>query len=293
MKTPIASPESPVIASAGPAAGAELLAFELAFTAAHRAHAEGTAAAREVASLRLLFPAVLQPIADGDLLAGRIRYRLVGFSPEPRGFGYYCCAEEIRALLDSSPVTESRRAAIEEMLAYWDSRTSSARTRAAYPAAVAAALPSDGWTTDSGVGFPLYRLAGTVLDYAKLLRLGLPGLGAEIAARRARLPQGDTSGMEFLDTLSAGLEVVAESCRHYAAQARALAGDCGEPAREAELRRVADSCEAIAVRAPSTLHEAAQLTWLYVLHSGTWNYGRMDVYLGPFLAADLAAGRAT
>jgi pyruvate-formate lyase len=41
------------------------------------------------------------------------------------------------------------------------------------------------------------------------------------------------------------------------------------------------------------LFEACQLAWLYALHAGTWNYGRMDVWLGRFLADDLRAGRMT
>ena len=52
----------------------EPLSLEWEFTETCR-RAEGLSpAAREVACLRVMFPAILRPIQDGDLLAGRIRY---------------------------------------------------------------------------------------------------------------------------------------------------------------------------------------------------------------------------
>ncbi len=40
-------------------------------------------------------------------------------------------------------------------------------------------------------------------------------------------------------------------------------------------------------------HEALQLFWLYALLAGVINYGRLDDFLGPYLAADLESGRLT
>ena len=45
--------------------------------------------------------------------------------------------------------------------------------------------------------------------------------------------------------------------------------------------------------APKTFPEALQLFWLYALMAGVINYGRLDDLLGPYLAADLEAGRLT
>nr|WP_246459695.1 pyruvate formate lyase family protein [Puniceicoccus vermicola] len=47
---------------------------------------------------------------------------------------------------------------------------------------------------------------------------------------------------------------------------------------------------AIRNKPPRHFREAIQLFWLYALHSGTWNYGRLDVALGSFLKADLDKG---
>lgn len=264
------------------------LAREQAVTQAFRAHENDSPITRELAVLTAQFPACFEPIEDDDLLAGRLHYPLVSFGPEPAGLGYTCLTDQIRRVVAERGLDAHARSEAEAIIAYWTTRTTAARTRAAYPPALAATLPSDAWFTESGAGFPLYRMAGTVLDYGKLLRLGLPGLEAEIATRRDTATE--PAQRAFLDGLRAALSLVARSLRHYAAQARALAADCGEPARVAELTALATACDAVATRAPATLHEAMQLAWIYALVSGTWNYGRVDEWLGGFLARDLDTG---
>jgi pyruvate-formate lyase len=266
------------------------LARERAITAAFRAHEDASPASRELAVLTAQLPSSFEPIEDGDLIAGRIRYPLVSFGPEPGGLGYACLADQIRNVVTERGLDDSARAEAEELVAYWETRTTEFKTRAAFPPALAAALPSDAWTSESGAAFPLYRMGGTVLDYSKLLRLGLDGLDAEIAAR---LAPAEPSQREFLNGLRSALRLVAASLRHYAAQARALAADCGDVGRTSELGAIAATCEAVVQRAPATFHEAIQLAWTYALASGTWNYGRVDDWLGPFLARDLDTFRLT
>lgn len=268
------------------------LSFERAFTAVHREHAGAPPITRELACLRLTFPAILQPIGDDDLFAGRVLYPLVSFGPEPMGVGYVCRAEAIRDVLARHDFPENDRAEVAAMLAYWEGRNTAEQVRLAYPPELAAVLPSDAWMTDSGVGFPLYRIAGTVLDYGKLLQLGLPGLRAELAARRRDTSLDGEAGA-FLDGLAGIYDLFAESLRHYAAQARSLAADCSSTGRVTELRRIAAACERLAIAAPASFFECCQLVWLWALHSGTWNYGRMDDYLGPWLARDLDSGALT
>lgn len=266
------------------------LALERQFTATHRRFAEAHAATREAACLRVLFPAILQPIGEGDLLAGRICYPLVAFSPEPMGLGYSCQFAVLDKIAADHPAGSAARAAAEELIAYWRPRTTAGRVRAAYPAALAARLPSDDWTNASGVGFPLYRIAGISLDFPKLLALGLPGLRAELARR---LTAADAAAAPLLTAALAALDLLAGSLAHYAHEAAAKISAAPTPARAAELRELAGALTRLVTAAPATLLEAMQLAWLYSLHSGVWNYGRADSYLGPFLARDLAAGRLT
>src|ERR1035441_10537600 len=72
------------------------LARERAITAAFRAHEHDSPVTRELAVLSSQFPSSFEPIEDGDLIAGRIRYPLVSFGPEPGGLGYACPAGQIQ-----------------------------------------------------------------------------------------------------------------------------------------------------------------------------------------------------
>lgn len=132
------------------------LELELAFTRAYRACGARDTFARELKSLEVLFPAILLPMEPGDLLAGRIRYPLVGFSAEAMGLGYYCRENEIREVMRLAAMAQEEIDEIEDMLKFWRSENTQARTRAAYPPAVLEVLPSDEWTVESGIAFPLY-----------------------------------------------------------------------------------------------------------------------------------------
>lgn len=265
------------------------LALERHLTKLHQKHADRSPIDRELAFLRAQFPTILQPIAEGDLFAGRIVYPLVSFSPEPGGLGYACRETLVREFLDTQAFNAQARGEIEAMLTYWREHSTAARVRAAWPREAADALPSDAWTEDPGVGFPLYRIAGTILDYSTLLRLGLPGLRQKIGESFRE----DDAARDLERGLLGALEVLENSLRMYAAQTTALANDCPSPARESELRRISQACAALTSRPPETFFEAIQLAWLYALHAGTWNYGRVDMWAGPFLEADLIAARIT
>jgi hypothetical protein len=139
------------------------LELELAFTRAYRACETENSFVRELKCLAVLFPAILLPMEPGDLLAGRIRYPLVGFSAEAMGLGYYCRESEIREVKRLAAMSGEQAREVEDMLEFWKGENTQAKTRAAYPPAVQKALPSDNWTVESGIAFPLYRMAGTVL----------------------------------------------------------------------------------------------------------------------------------
>jgi pyruvate-formate lyase len=262
------------------------LALELHFTRVYRENREAEPAARELQCLKVLFPAILQPIQDGDLLAGRILYPLAGFSAEAMGLGFYCREEEIREVARLARLTAVQLREVEEMLAFWKSENTQARTRAAYLPALRKTLPSDNWTVESGIAFPLYRMGGTVLDYARLIREGVPGLRRELEQRRAE----SHAHSDLFNGMLGVIEILEQVCLHYAAQAILAAESTADATRREQLRGIALALAELPHRAPANFHEALQLFWLYALLSGTWNYGRMDVYMGPILARDLDAG---
>lgn len=271
------------------------LEAELHFTETYRRYREAPAALREARCLAAQAPALFQPIEEGDLLAGRIRPPLVGFSPDEWGtcaFGYYHLPQAIREAAQEHGLGPEMRARAEEMIAFWDEESTAAKLRRAYPPEMARYLPEDDWMNTHGVAFPLYRLTGGTVDNGKLVRLGLPGLRAEVEERRQQA-EADGEDTALFEGMAIALGVLAGVCRRYEAEARALAATEPNPARHDELLTLAEALAAIQTAPPRSLREAAQLVWLYALVGDIRNYGRMDVYLGDFLARDLEAGVLT
>jgi pyruvate-formate lyase len=229
-------------------------------------------------------PETLAPIEDGDRLAGRLQPRLCGFTPDEWGAGI-SLGYHLLPGTGTEAIPDERRAEVEEMRRYWASERTAAKVRAAYSPGLAAALPSDGWMTEPGIAFPLYRLCGGTVQNARLVRLGLPGLRAAIDARRER----GAVDLDLLTGFDRALDLLEGAARHYRVQALDLAATAG-PARRAELEQVADTLAMICVRAPASYREAVQLFWLYQVCGDIRNYGRLDVALGPLLAHDLDAG---
>lgn len=284
---------------------------ERLFMEAYQNHATEPIALREAACLRAQNPAIMTPIQDGDLFAGRKEYALIGFTPQGPGFGYYCDQSTVARELANPQTTQEDHEFLMGLLQFWETEQTSAKVRAAYPADMACTLPSDNWTQDVGIGFPLYRMGGATLDYGKLLQLGIPGLRKEITRKiqtMMEVSSGATGLAEDFDAVSRNswehvgsdgdrnslydgmlmaLDVLEDVCRHYAAEARSLVERCTEPKRRQELMTLETSLVTITERRPQSLHQAMQLFWLYTLVADVRNYGRMDVYLGNFLAHDL------
>jgi formate C-acetyltransferase len=116
---------------------------------------------------------------------------------------------------------------------------------------------------------------------------------AEIAARPAS-PERDEK-LLFMESMRIELAAVIALANRYAALAEALAA--AEPARAAELRQIAAVCRRVPEFPARTFQEAIQGVWFvhYAFTSTKTNLslGRLDQYLGPYLEADLAAGRLT
>ncbi|NPV46252.1 MAG: hypothetical protein HPY69_04815 [Armatimonadetes bacterium] len=150
------------------------------------------------------------------------------------------------------------------------------------------------------------RVAGQTchmaVDNEKLLRLGALGVRAEVEACRRALDFSDPESLEkdaFYRACLETLEGLISLGRRYADMARKAAAEEPDPARKAELERIAAVCERVPAHPAETFHEALQsvhfLTIALVYGEGQplFNPGRMDRWLGPYYDADLAAGRLT
>lgn len=267
---------------------------EREFTKAYQKHYHDHIAIREAMCLDAQYPGVLGEIQNGDLFAGRINRAAVGFTPDEWGqtaFGYYHLPQDFEEELSKDGLTEEYRQELQEMLNFWKKENTSYRLREAYPPEMAAVIPSDDWMNEPGMVFPLYRLCGAHVDYQKLVTFGIPGLRAEIEEAKAAAERtgGDT---DLFRGMLLALDVLVKSLRFYAVQARTQAQSTS-PARQAELETMAEVLERVAVDKPASFREALQLMWVYSIVADVRNYGRMDVYMGDFLAADLEAGRLT
>ena len=185
----------------------------------------------------------------------------------------------------------------EEIFPYWRGKT--------LEDAVAARVPADVAVATRGKAFSLNQTdhaQGHILpDVAAWLRLGIGGLrGAgrgEPAARPAMTAETRTA-----DLLRCG----AHRARRGRDPHPALRGAGRDPGRRRGARRGAPSwqeiagvCRWLAEHPARDFREALQAIWfLFVLlqiesNASSFSPGRLDQYLLPYLAADLASGRLT
>ena len=272
------------------------LTIEKKFSQVFKKYQHAPLSIREAKCLQVLYPALLPPIENGDLFAGRalvMEHRGVGFSPDvtlyrlPHGMGYFYRPDYFQKALEAAPEGSAEAAEIRDMMAFWEKENTTAHIKEQFTERIRTYLPSDSFAGDVGVGFPLYRMTGAYENYETLLTLGLLGLTKQIEGKQM---QGDPEG--FYEGLALTVDLIRDCCLHYAGQAYAMRKDAAAHRAE-ELDRMAADLTHIASDAPQTFRQAIQLSWLYSCLAGVMDYGRMDVYLGDYLANDLAAGTLT
>lgn len=140
-------------------------------------------------------------------------------------------------------------------------------------------------------------LSHTIADFPKLLRLGTSGIIAEIEEELARDGGASEEKKDTLRGMVLCLEGLAAYARNLAEKAREDAANEDDPVRKAELERLAEICAKVPERPAETLDEAVNAIWIgwVGLHMESTNaglsIGRMDQWLQPFFAADMAALR--
>jgi pyruvate-formate lyase len=282
------------------------------YTAAHRNGAGKSRSMREMDCLRVLYPRLFRGIEAQDRIAGRLDFLPIGFGcvTSVGGVGHYCVFAKLRAFQKQLP--EAERARVDALYDYWlehDLKTLYCKE--------ALREPMVGPFVDCE--YPLIvtaRLSGMMLDYQKLLDLGIGGLRAEIEKALDATEKGDSEGAgrgtadaggkdakgvsPDRDFYRAGLACLDlfETCALYLAERTAeeitrLGNDTGSARRVKELTAIRGALLHIKDGRPRSFLEALQLFWLYALLAGVINYGRLDDCLGPFLARDLAAGTLT
>lgn len=252
----------------------EILIYGEEFTRRYRCASDKYA--REAACLQWQLQHNLLPLRVGDRVAGRHRRLPLGILPQEFwGLGYYI-DEELFARIATDPrLTEAERLQATGLLAYWKEENTRSKIIGEYPEEWLEVFAHLCPYTTPTAAFGLYRISGIQMDPTRLLR---EGIGGVIALAEQRMDHNPA----FYSGIIGALTALREACLRYAEQAQAL-GD-GEFA--ADLRQ-------IGWEKPATFRQALQLAYLFYVASGTWNYGRLDQYLGPYLQRDLTEGRIT
>ena len=183
----------------------------------------------------------------------------------------------------------------EEIFPYWRGQT--------IEDIVAQRVPADVRVAVQGKAFSLNQTdhaQGHILpDVEAWLRLGVGGLRRQVqeAARRpgAQSPAAQT----HYAAASIALDAAQEFMLRYAELAAAQAAAAPDPARAAELGRIAAVCTWVSEHPARDFHEALQAVWfLFVLlqvesNASSFSPGRFDQYMLPYLEKDVAAGALT
>ena len=273
------------------------LSVEFRYTQAYRDSAGLGLAARELACLRVALPAAVAPIQEGDLLAGRRMFRPLGVAPsywddDTDGLdsvSFYADLGRMERVMNRPSQTAESRAAIAGLIDFWRRENVNAKVRAKFDETMRREMPSDLWSRDSGVIFGLYRLVFSQLDYDKLVRLGLPGLKAEVLERLKDESLAEDQ-RDFLTALSGLIDLLTDIIGLYDGQ---LLSKLAEGADPAWLQPILDSLTRLKAGPPQGFRDALQLVWLYSVLAGGRDFGRMDVYLGDLYVQDIDSGALT
>lgn len=272
------------------------LEFEIAFTKAHRdAVKKYTHPAQiELACLRAQYPAILHPIQDEDVIAGRVQAGLVGLGIQGQtgGYGYYIDEPRVTAALEKEEGNAKYREDIHELLVYWKTNSSYNKVLRNAPDSVRNILFSDNWKETPLPASPIIRMAGAYPDFNKLIRLGLPGMIKEVESyeQKAREEGGDYI---LYECMKGAVELMEDVCLWYQKQAWELLQETEDPKRRKQLSNMASALEAISHRAPASMLEALQLAWIYGIMAPLLQFGRMDEYLGDWYVHDIDNGIIT
>ncbi len=243
------------------------------------------------------FPAIVGPldVVAGTHLFGEKAGRDSGFDFVEFAPHYYDPpGDALRAGLEHTELTPEQRATVLSCVGRHHELLLGTATAPSPPEEVRAA-------TEAHVLFGGgYCVNHSVRDYGLVVCRGFRALAEEIdtalAACRIEDPD-DIQKLVFYRGASAVAHAAEGLGRRYAEVARAEAATCADPARRAELERMAEACERVPAEPARTLFEAVQAIWLAHAitccedHINANSIGRLDQILQPYYEADVTAGR--
>jgi len=272
------------------------LLFEIAFTKAYREAVKTYShpAEIELACLQAQYPAILHPIQEEDLLAGRVQAGVVGLGIQGQtgGYGYYIDEPKVISELELAAGNARYREDLHDLLVFWKTNSSHNKVLRNIPKSIEDIIFSDNWKATPLPASPIIRMAGAYLDFDKLISLGIPGMLEEIEDYRKKAEE--TGGdVKLFECMRGALELVIKVILWYQKQAVDLWGRESGARRKRQLAQMGAALGNIAVKAPASMREALQLVWIYGIMSPLLQFGRLDVYLGDWYAHDIDHGMIT
>jgi pyruvate formate-lyase/glycerol dehydratase family glycyl radical enzyme len=197
-----------------------------------------------------------------------------------------------RALIRDEEKTELK----EEILPFWEGRTTEDRLAGLLPPDVAQDLEKYIFTMMLEI---TYGIGHFTMDHPGVLKKGLRGIIQDIRRRTGRLDPEEMEGEKgiFYEAAVRSLEGAIRFANRYADLAASMAGRETDPARRGELERIARVCRRVPEFPAETFHEAVQSVYFVHLiaqiESGgnSISLGRIDQVLRPYYEADKACGR--
>lgn len=254
----------------------EQLEIMEAYTKAHTQNRGKDKAIREIECLKTIYPRLFRSIEEDDLIAGRLDFLPIGFGSVTSigGVGHYCVFHKLRAFKEELE-TQAEKDRVDALYDYWQEND----VKSIYCQDV---LNEDTTGRFIDCKYPFMataRLSGMMLDYQKLVTLGLPGLMELIQS----YPSNEfmKASLEALQLFKKVIQKQIELIEQVSTK---------NPKRQKDLELMKSDLVFISEHKPQTFHQALQLFWLYALCAGCINYGRMDIVLGPFLKHDIDTG---
>ncbi|WP_195643717.1 pyruvate formate lyase family protein [Thomasclavelia ramosa] len=257
----------------------EQLEIMEAYTKAYQDSAGEDKATREINCLKVIYPTMFRSIEDTDLIAGRLDFLPIGFGSVTSvgGVGHYCVFHKLREFKELLS-TEEERARVDKLYDFWQDHD----TKALYCQDILNETTTGRFIDCKYPFMATARLSGMMLDYQKLMKLGINGL-IELLNKQEHNAFIDAS----IETMEL-LKKVIERQKQLVINAMSKTNSVN---RKAELSLMYDSLDYIKENKPKTFHQALQLFWIYALCAGVINYGRMDIVLGPYLKDDIDHNR--
>jgi pyruvate formate-lyase/glycerol dehydratase family glycyl radical enzyme len=129
------------------------------------------------------------------------------------------------------------------------------------------------------------------IDYETIMSVGFSGLIERIDASLGD-HDADVEKREFLTALRILAQGWIDYCHRYADLAEEMARGCDDAGRRAELKMIASNGRRVVEHPPETFWEACQASWFGFMFVADAP-GRVDQYLYPYYARDIASGAMT